>query len=191
QPPRGGAVLRLAQPDPGRVCLQGRQLPGRGPAAELHPADRRPRCQPVRERDRKSTRLNSSHVKMSYAVFCLKKKGHKDHVVDIPVCHYNSPASGHLPTVLSFPTRRSSDLSTSSRRGGTTARPTRPGTSVSSRTAAPRAWTRCRTTPRRSATSVPTGPRTRSEEHTSELQSRENVVCRLLLEKKRAQRSCS
>src|SRR5690606_39947625 len=27
-----------------------------------------------REKDRKSTRLNSSHVKISYAVFCLKKK---------------------------------------------------------------------------------------------------------------------
>src|SRR5690606_39470629 len=27
-----------------------------------------------RIRDRKSTRLNSSHVKISYAVFCLKKK---------------------------------------------------------------------------------------------------------------------
>src|SRR3989442_4565012 len=26
------------------------------------------------ERDRKSTRLNSSHVRISYAVFCLKKK---------------------------------------------------------------------------------------------------------------------
>src|SRR5690606_40598073 len=26
------------------------------------------------EQDRKSTRLNSSHVKISYAVFCLKKK---------------------------------------------------------------------------------------------------------------------
>src|SRR5690606_42010843 len=26
--------------------------------------------------DRKSTRLNSSHVKISYAVFCLKKKTH-------------------------------------------------------------------------------------------------------------------
>src|SRR5690349_23098042 len=26
------------------------------------------------ERDRKSTRLNSSHVEISYAVFCLKKK---------------------------------------------------------------------------------------------------------------------
>src|SRR5690606_41371696 len=29
-----------------------------------------------RLRDRKSTRLNSSHVKISYAVFCLKKKKH-------------------------------------------------------------------------------------------------------------------
>src|SRR5690606_39571259 len=28
----------------------------------------------VADRDRKSTRLNSSHVKISYAVFCLKKK---------------------------------------------------------------------------------------------------------------------
>src|SRR3989442_8522598 len=26
--------------------------------------------------DRKSTRLNSSHVRISYAVFCLKKKNH-------------------------------------------------------------------------------------------------------------------
>src|SRR3712207_8697632 len=28
----------------------------------------------VRPRDRKSTRLNSSHANISYAVFCLKKK---------------------------------------------------------------------------------------------------------------------
>src|SRR5690606_40421911 len=28
----------------------------------------------AKEADRKSTRLNSSHVKISYAVFCLKKK---------------------------------------------------------------------------------------------------------------------
>src|SRR5690349_23663666 len=27
-------------------------------------------------KDRKSTRLNSSHVEISYAVFCLKKKNH-------------------------------------------------------------------------------------------------------------------
>src|SRR5690606_41854763 len=29
--------------------------------------------------DRKSTRLNSSHVKISYAVFCLKKKKKQSH----------------------------------------------------------------------------------------------------------------
>src|SRR5690606_41798344 len=29
--------------------------------------------------DRKSTRLNSSHVKISYAVFCLKKKNNVPH----------------------------------------------------------------------------------------------------------------
>src|SRR5438874_5498921 len=29
--------------------------------------------------DRKSTRLNSSHVEISYAVFCLKKKKYKAH----------------------------------------------------------------------------------------------------------------
>src|SRR5690606_41833658 len=30
--------------------------------------------------DRKSTRLNSSHVKISYAVFCLKKKKVRHHI---------------------------------------------------------------------------------------------------------------
>src|SRR5436305_12001376 len=30
----------------------------------------------IRRSDRKSTRLNSSHVRISYAVFCLKKKKH-------------------------------------------------------------------------------------------------------------------
>src|SRR5699024_12100172 len=31
-------------------------------------------CRPAMGLDRKSTRLNSSHVSISYAVFCLKKK---------------------------------------------------------------------------------------------------------------------
>src|SRR2546430_7045778 len=39
------------------------------------------RAHPVAEvgcrRDRKSTRLNSSHSQISYAVFCLKKKKHR------------------------------------------------------------------------------------------------------------------
>src|SRR2546422_9534813 len=37
-------------------------------------ADARPSQTDVRGRDRKSTRLNSSHGYISYAVFCLKKK---------------------------------------------------------------------------------------------------------------------
>src|SRR3712207_8545750 len=32
---------------------------------------------PVETLDRKSTRLNSSHANISYAVFCLKKKKHQ------------------------------------------------------------------------------------------------------------------
>src|SRR3712207_7112776 len=52
--------------------------PAQGPPARfrahvpLHRA--RPRRRPRDERDRKSTRLNSSHANISYAVFCLKKK---------------------------------------------------------------------------------------------------------------------
>src|SRR5438445_2312933 len=34
------------------------------------------RLELARARDRKSTRLNSSHANISYAVFCLKKKKH-------------------------------------------------------------------------------------------------------------------
>src|SRR5256885_5148714 len=36
----------------------------------------------VLDRDRKSTRLNSSHLVISYAVFCLKKKK-KNHTLDV------------------------------------------------------------------------------------------------------------
>src|SRR2546430_6977906 len=43
--------------------------------------------------DRKSTRLNSSHSQISYAVFCLKKK--KIHRVRIK--NYSIPTSTHHP----------------------------------------------------------------------------------------------
>src|SRR5690554_7269308 len=42
------------------------------PASGLPPSDCPRHAAPAR--DRKSTRLNSSHVRISYAVFCLKKK---------------------------------------------------------------------------------------------------------------------
>src|SRR2546430_6120084 len=39
-----------------------------------HPSRHQARKHPPVGRDRKSTRLNSSHSQISYAVFCLKKK---------------------------------------------------------------------------------------------------------------------
>src|SRR5437870_10600115 len=43
----------------------------------LHRVPLEEQKQSTREIDRKSTRLNSSHVAISYAVFCLKKKKKK------------------------------------------------------------------------------------------------------------------
>src|SRR3989442_6512777 len=40
------------------------------------PPEQSPRRNSEEFGDRKSTRLNSSHVRISYAVFCLKKKKH-------------------------------------------------------------------------------------------------------------------
>src|SRR5436190_11278952 len=59
-----------------RSC--GRTVRRRRHGLEIVP-DRRREFHPrtVRGRDRKSTRLNSSHTVISYAVFCLKKKKKK------------------------------------------------------------------------------------------------------------------
>src|SRR2546429_2613684 len=73
-----------APPPPARTSRAIRNRPGRT-GSPPRPAERRPRrvCgRPCSERsqrssrdlDRKSTRLNSSHGYISYAVFCLKKK---------------------------------------------------------------------------------------------------------------------
>src|SRR5690606_39624454 len=64
------------------------------------------------------------------------------------------------------------------------ARP-RPGSTAARRPLIARSWPRQkRTRVRGGSTGVRPGS-ARSEEHTSELQSRENLVCRLLLEKKK------
>src|SRR2546430_11974208 len=44
-------------------------------------------------RDRKSTRLNSSHSQISYAVFCLKKKKRMRDTPLVCVTHVVSPSS--------------------------------------------------------------------------------------------------
>src|SRR5256884_4571952 len=76
------AVRRRSSVATGRICQQ-RCL------------QKRPSLTRCRRRDRKSTRLNSSHGYISYAVFCLKKKTRElvhdhdlafdDHVVEVPL----------------------------------------------------------------------------------------------------------
>src|SRR5690349_23548121 len=56
----------------GNLSIQNQLGGGMVIQAEIrHP---RAKKNPQLHRDRKSTRLNSSHVEISYAVFCLKKK---------------------------------------------------------------------------------------------------------------------
>src|SRR5688572_31195924 len=52
------------------------------------------------ERDRKSTRLNSSHSQISYAVFCLKKKKKKKTYTQSkkPDLHHRELLSSHQTT---------------------------------------------------------------------------------------------
>src|SRR5439155_1382173 len=138
---------------------------GTGPA--------RPRRR-ARRRDRKSTRLNSSHVAISYAVFCLK--------------HHSRPRA--LPP---FPTRRSSDLSplapvraaiwSASRRcaAASSARPAR-RSKVAIFGSRPTRFHRSPASRDWASPPAQTRSAARSEEHTSELQSRGHLVCRLLLE---------
>src|SRR3712207_9020442 len=57
-------------------------LPGRG--CRLVAGDSEGGRWVVRQ-DRKSTRLNSSHANISYAVFCLKKKKTQSHVLIHPL----------------------------------------------------------------------------------------------------------
>src|SRR5690349_24251271 len=57
--------------DPPPALARGVRRAGAGEGAARDRADG---GEGARRRDRKSTRLNSSHVEISYAVFCLKKK---------------------------------------------------------------------------------------------------------------------
>src|SRR6266487_5874626 len=68
----GPAVLRVRTEPvrPGRPALPGHTIP-----VQVRPD--RLTVSPQMPGDRKSTRLNSSHPSISYAVFCLKKKKKK------------------------------------------------------------------------------------------------------------------
>src|SRR5947207_7281306 len=82
---RRSSDLKRAGPDLRQVRGQGRQ--GRDPLPDPEPSAggrgvHVVRHQPYQDRvqDRKSTRLNSSHTVISYAVFCLKQKKTPTHV---------------------------------------------------------------------------------------------------------------
>src|SRR6267378_4262755 len=134
-------------------------------------------------RDRKSTRLNSSHVEISYAVFCLKKKKNAGtrasppHPVlrppearlrgaaDAPRCAQRRAAA----SLFFFNDTATTEIYT-----------------LSLHDALPICWPCSPRPPSRSCRCPRSGcHRSRSEEHTSELQSRRDLVCRLLLEKKK------
>src|SRR5262249_60773397 len=103
-----------------------------------------------------------------------------------PLYFFLSYAPPAHPDLHSFPTRRSSDLF-ASRPDRRAARipgrrsPFLPERTIRRQRRAPRAWRAGSTLPRRRSRAS----RARSEEHTSELQSLTNLVCRLLLDKKK------
>src|SRR3989442_5886011 len=66
---RGDVAIKIFDPDLARLDTAAQAVAARmravaGASEVIAPSNR----------DRKSTRLNSSHVRISYAVFCLKKK---------------------------------------------------------------------------------------------------------------------
>src|SRR2546426_5281217 len=64
-----------------------RQTPGESPAR-------------ASDRDRKSTRLNSSHLVISYAVFCLKKKKNIAHIGGLSMASTVASYVNAVPAML-------------------------------------------------------------------------------------------
>src|SRR5205814_8587950 len=74
---RSRGAEQPARPAARRPRAAGDQ-PCREPAGDPRHGERRSRRARAWRQDRKSTRLNSSHLGISYAVFCLKKKKNKE-----------------------------------------------------------------------------------------------------------------
>src|SRR3982750_4403768 len=143
--------------------------------------------------DRKSTRLNSSHDQISYAVFCLKKK--KKNIIEETYCASLFVSTQPCIARVTWPYTDPpavyscclSVLLLSSLFFFFFFNDTAPPEiyplslpdalpiwdAARSASAMPGAWR-----------SIAASVASRSEEHTSELQSRSDLVCRLLLEKK-------
>src|ERR1022692_3538661 len=143
--------------------------------------------------DRKSTRLNSSHLVISYAVFCLKKKSKE---ISLPVTPLVRRGQGH-----GVDRGEASGVAPVAATLNDTLVPTfgvmfsffffflmirrPPRSTLFPYTTLFRSWWAGPRSVR--YVSVARPATCRSEEHTSELQSPCNLVCRLLLEKKKKQ----
>src|SRR5438874_1205380 len=138
---------------------------------------RAPRRRACRSVDRKSTRLNSSHVEISYAVFCLIRR---------------APGPTLFPYTTLFRSRSGGAGRASSARsnGSWRVEPMidRTAARIHRWLAFVLALALCAKTiaPADARAAASRVPERRSEEHTSELQSRRDLVCRLLLDTPRA-----
>src|SRR6476620_8491164 len=137
--------------------------------------------------DRKSTRLNSSHANISYAVFCLKKKN--DYTAAAlrwkKLQRRTSPwtdtaASVRIPRVQAWNGRRCGFFYNHTATTEIYTLSLHDALPISRSSAA----TCCETADGVRCSASAAAAIVRSEEHTSELQSRQYIVCRLLLEKK-------
>src|SRR5690554_3278466 len=151
--------------------------------------------------DRKSTRLNSSHVRTSYAVFCLKKKKARPRSTRPSWSRTTRPPSTRSIGPRPPPPRASTSLLSPS--------PRPPTPTLFPYTTLFRSQTETASEDGEvNFGAIPEGDfqlsvyadgfvrhtrhllhAYRSEEHTSELQSRPHLVCRLLLEKKKGKAS--
>src|SRR5690242_1432437 len=176
---------RTSRPRPSATARASTWSPRPGPPPTTRPSGRAPGSD-ASSSDRKSTRLNSSHMSISYAVFCLKKKKRK-------TCNSDLFINGATTTEI-YPLFLHDALPIFN--------PSRPtcgdwvpiGQDLTSPSFGNRAGEYVVATTR-----APSDDKTlwagtrigrvfvRSEEHTSELQSHVNLVCRLLLEKKKTQ----
>src|SRR2546430_13136057 len=81
------------------ICARGRSCGSAGRGRERQGQAQSEPCRPTAA-DRKSTRLNSSHSQISYAVFCLKKKKKKHERTLLSM-----KSKHHVHTLHATPTR--------------------------------------------------------------------------------------
>src|SRR5688572_19840383 len=186
-PTRRSSDLSRSSPRPCDIlppCRSPAMVPATPGRAARSPRSRsRPSSRATCTADRKSTRLNSSHSQMLYAVFCSKKTATR--VRRLPTQQQDFPAGRYSVQLLRRPATtppfpyttlfRSLPKFPATMRYPAAVQVTRDGAGDS------------RTSGAIATEPVPTFEpgdlHGRSEEHTSELQSQPNVVCRLLLEK--------